>query len=32
MTPEGWDWAENNGYQPGTFDEVLTARNIGLLA
>jgi hypothetical protein len=31
MTPEGWDWAENNDYQPGTYDEVLLARDTGLL-
>lgn len=30
-SPEWWQWHEDNGYQPGTFDEVLLARNKGLL-
>lgn len=30
-TPEWWAWHEDNGYQPGTFDEVLLARNTGVL-
>lgn len=31
-TPEWWDWWEGNGYQAGTFDEVLLARNSGRLS
>lgn len=30
-TPEWWEWHEGKTSEPGTFDEVLTARSIGLL-
>ena len=30
-TAEWYEWHEGNGYQPGTYDEVLLCRNVGLL-